>query len=73
MKLAKWGNSYALRVPKELIEEYKLLEGSLEFVRSPKGIVLKKTPKKTELRSLLKDLNPQEEVDWGDVRGREVW
>ncbi len=71
--VSKWGNSYAIRLPKKLVEEYKLLEGSLELVRNPKGIVLKKTAKKEQLRSLLKDMEPQGELDWGAVRGKEVW
>ena len=70
--VSKWGNSYAIRIPKELVEEYKLLEGSLELERQPKGIVLRKTAKDEQLRALLKNMKPQKELDWG-TRGKEVW
>ncbi len=71
LQLAKWGNSYALRIPKKIVEEYDLLEGvSLE--REAEGILLKASQKQ-QLQDLLKDMKPQEEVEWGPRRGREVW
>lgn len=71
VELAKWGNSYALRIPKKIIEEYDLLEG-LVLEREENGILLKPS-RKQQLRELLKDMKPQKEIDWGPRRGKEVW
>ena len=70
--VSKWGNSYAIRIPKKLVDEYQLLEGSLELQHSKKGIILRKTAKEEQLRELLKNMKPQEELEWG-TRGKEIW
>jgi len=71
LQLAKWGNSYAVRIPKKLVEEYSLLEGvSLE--REEEGILLKPSQKQ-QLQELLAGMQRQKEVEWGPRRGKEVW
>ncbi|TAL52583.1 MAG: AbrB/MazE/SpoVT family DNA-binding domain-containing protein [Nanoarchaeota archaeon] len=73
-KLTKWGNSYAVRIPKQLIEEMELTDKS-ELLLEPKdnGFMLTKPIKKRQLAELLKNMQPQKEVDWGAARGKEVW
>lgn len=73
-KISKWGNSYAIRVPKEIIEEYNLVEDSTLTIQKKAGeIILKKSPKREKLTELLGEMEPQEEMDWGDARGKEIW
>lgn len=72
--VSKWGNSYAVRLPKELIEELELSERSvLKVERSEDGFQAKKETEQEELERMLEDMNPRKELDWGDPRGREVW
>lgn len=71
-RLTKWGNSYALRIPKRLIDEMQLAQSEIEISQDGKVITLRKTGD-ARLRELLKDINPQEETDWGTARGKETW
>ena len=76
MKLvvSKWGNSFAVRLPKELIEELEVQEKSiLEVKKEKKGFLLKKQKEAEELELMLKNMTPRKELDWGDKRGKEVW
>jgi len=71
LELAKWGNSYALRIPKKIVEEYDLLEGVI-LEREATGIFLKPSQKQ-QLQDLVKNIKPHKEIEWGPRRGREVW
>lgn len=71
-KLTKWGNSYAVRLPRQLVKEMRL-EGELQLERKGDTLTLKKPSKETQLRELLKNLEPPEAVDWGPGRGKEIW
>ena len=72
--VSKWGNSYAVRLPKELIEELELSERSvLKVERSEDGFQAKKETEQEELERMLEDMTPRKELDWGEPRGREVW
>ena len=76
MKLivSKWGNSYAVRLPKNIVRELKLEEKSvLEVEKEKEGYLLKKQNEKEELERMLENITPRKELDWGDRRGREVW
>ena len=76
MKLivSKWGNSYAVRLPKNIVRELNLVEKSvLEVEKEKEGYLLKKQNDKEELERMLKNMTPRTELDWGDRRGREVW
>jgi antitoxin MazE len=71
-KVAKWGNSYAVRLPKQFVQDLQLND---EILMESKGdmLILRKPSKEAQLKELLKDMKPQEEVDWGQRRGKEVW
>ncbi|MFT4283178.1 MAG: AbrB/MazE/SpoVT family DNA-binding domain-containing protein [Candidatus Woesearchaeota archaeon] len=76
MKLvvSKWGNSYAVRLPKKLVEELEVQEKSiLEVKKEKKGFLVKKQKEAEELELMLKNMTPRKELDWGDKRGKEVW
>jgi antitoxin MazE len=74
----KWGNSLALRLPREVVREAQIHQGTpVDIVVSGKKIVLE--PRKTRrysLRQLVGRITKSSihsEQSWGAVRGREVW
>ena len=77
-RLAKWGNSIALRLPSALIADAGLKPGSrVDLIAE--GNVIKIVPKSPKRRYRLEDLlarmtpeNIQPEVDWGPDVGREI-
>ena len=76
MKLvvSKWGNSYAIRLPKNIIKDLNLQEKSiLEVKKEKKGFYLNKQTKDQELNLMLENMTPRKELDWGDSNGKEVW
>jgi antitoxin MazE len=77
-KVKKWGNSLAVRLPKDLSDRLNLLAESpvsLKLVGQQLMIKPIKRPK-TSLASLVKKINSQnrqEFVNWGKPVGHEVW
>lgn len=78
-KVKQWGNSLAIRVPKEIAKKAFLVEGS-EVVLSLKNkdIVIVKTGKKKEtLRDLVAKITPENRheliIPAGDIVGKEIW
>ena len=78
--IQKWGNSLAVRLPKGVVRERALFEGSEVTVRSDKGRIiitpmLKKT-KSLDLAELIRGVskkNTHKEVTWDNPQGNEVW
>ena len=69
-KIAKWGNSYAVRLPKESVEKLLLKEGSLvDITITPK----KRKPTLDELIAQIDPNNIPELIDWGPDVGNEIW
>lgn len=77
--IQKWGNSLAVRLPKELAKKLKLREGSSVLVSedSKRRIVIKHTLKRgVSLADLVAKINRDNvhgEVDWGISQGKEIW
>ncbi len=75
--VAKWGNSLAIRIPKNVADKINLKEGTaISIDVSDKNIVI--TPKKPKytLEELLADAsreNFEGEYDWGEPVGEEIW
>ena len=77
-KVQKWGNSLAVRLPKELAHGLRLREGG-EVVLAQEGDALiirkgKKSP--VSLSRLLKEVNAKNmhgESDLGKPLGKEIW
>jgi len=77
--IQKWGNSLAVRLPKELTKKLKLSEGSSVLVTEDNKhrIVIKHTLKKrVSLAALVAKINRNNvhgEADWGIPQGKEIW
>jgi antitoxin MazE len=74
----RWGNSLAVRLPKDLAQTLALDEGSditLEIVED--GLLMKSTKShRHDLETLLNGVTRQtihNETDWGEVVGKEAW
>ena len=76
-KVAKWGNSLAVRIPAKLAEEARLACGDNVEVRVVDGtIVLSARRRVPTLEEMLASVTPGQthgEVDWGKPVGNEVW
>ena len=78
VRVRKWGNSLAVRIPKPLAEDAEVKEGTVLNLAVSGGKVVA-TPvqeKKLSLRQLLAEVNSKNlhaEVDSGRSVGREVW
>lgn len=78
VRLAKWGNSLAIRLPKPAADAAGIGEGdTLEIVIPSKGRVeLSRNRRKPTLKELVSKITPEnrhDETDWGSRVGREVW
>jgi len=77
-RIQKWGNSYGLRIPKNIMDEMALGPGTRLDIQQEQGrIVL--TPiqePKVSLDELLEQITPENlhgEMDWGVSAGKEAW
>jgi antitoxin MazE len=78
VRVQKWGNSLAVRIPKPLAEDAEVKEGTVLNLAVSEGKVVA-TPverKKQSLKQLLTKVtrkNLHTEVDFGRSVGRETW
>lgn len=76
--IQKWGNSLAVRLPKEMALKQLFTEGSeVVVVESKNGLMIRKmTRTKKTLAKLIEGITPDNvhgEVAWGSLKGNEVW
>lgn len=79
-KIKKWGNSMAVRIPKEILRNLNLGDkAEVEITQKDNKIEIKPTLK-TNHRYVLGDLvkkitpdNTHQEIDWGTPQGEEIW
>ena len=78
--IQKWGNSYAVRIPKASMIKLKLQAGhDVEIREAINGRTLSIIPVKFhkqtlhEMLSRITDDNRHCEISWGDAVGNEVW
>ena len=74
-RVAKWGGSLAIRIPKPVAEQWGVQEGSaIEMFSEGDSVVLRK--KGYDLEEMLAQIEPEHlhpEWDTGPAMGREVW
>ncbi|MBI2896430.1 MAG: AbrB/MazE/SpoVT family DNA-binding domain-containing protein [Deltaproteobacteria bacterium] len=76
VKIQRWGNSLALRLPKAVVEKAGLGEGSSLDVEAKKGQIVPRSVRRYRLQDLLDGITPgtlHAEVSTGPRRGREAW
>ena len=77
-KLAQWGNSLAVRIPRSLAKELQWTEGQEVELQILDGVLTLRPqkPKRLRLDDLLakvSDENIHSEFDWGQPMGLENW
>ena len=74
--LQKWGNSNAIRLPKKVVDELNWhVNQELDFTVTEKGLILK-TPTAPSIKNLFSGFEgriDEQELDWGETQGIEVW
>jgi len=77
VQVVKWGNSQAVRLPKEVLQQAHLREGDELTIHAEEGrIALEATALEITLEKLVAGITPQNrhgEQDWGKRVGNEVW
>ena len=76
-KVQKWGNSYAVRIPKDIVREMNFREGSTVSFAIDGGAIIVSHSKKRKhtLDELLKDFDIKQQhelIDWGPDMGNEI-
>jgi antitoxin MazE len=70
MRVAKWGNSLAVRIPQALAEQAQLDEGAEVEVSVEGGsLSVRRRPRRYTLDELVEQITPEnrhEETDWGE-------
>jgi antitoxin MazE len=73
----KWGNSLAIRIPRNISRDTKVTEGSSVDVTVDNGnIILSPSANQYSLKELLKKVkeeNIHSEISTGDRTGGEIW
>jgi antitoxin MazE len=78
VRVQKWGNKLAVRIPKPLADNAQVKEGTVLNLAVSEGKVVA-TPvlkKKLSLKQLLAKVNKKtlhDEIDFGSTVGREIW
>jgi antitoxin MazE len=78
VKVAKWGNSLAVRIPRTIAKQARISEGDLLTLglADHGSMVLRSTRRKSRLDQLVSKIAPEnrhKETAWGAPAGREVW
>ncbi len=76
-RIAKWGNSLGVRIPKAVAKEVGLDEGAnVEVKVSGRNLVLAPARPEYSLNELVAGITPKNrhgEIDWGSPAGHESW
>ena len=74
--LKKWGNSLALRIPKDILNTLAIDENSIMELSVNNGMLTVKPKSNTLLESLVSQINSEnlhKEIDTGRSVGNEEW
>ena len=74
--ISKWGNSLGIRIPKSILNAsgIKEMDDVTVSVRDNQIIITKAIP--TSIKELFngyQETERQEEIDWGEPKGEEIW
>ena len=72
----KWGNSLAIRIPKNITKDTGVSEGSNIDIMVENGNIVLSREKEYSLKELLKNItieNIHSEISTGDQIGGEIW
>lgn len=76
-QIVGWGNSQALRIPREMLDALQVSEGDeVEMVVENGLLTVQPVHRKLSLESLVAKITPEnrhKEIDWGKPVGSEVW
>ena len=77
-KIQKWGNSLAVRLPREITEHYRLTAGVVVTIVAEKKQISIRPMKKARptidgLAQKISPTNMPELLNWGKPKGKEVW
>jgi len=77
-KTQKWGNSLAVRIPKETAKKLSLSDGSKVQVKEDRGTIriVPMQKARMSLDEMIKRITPKnrhKEIDWGKPVGKEIW
>jgi antitoxin MazE len=76
VRVARWGNSFGVRIPKQIAERAGLREGArVEIEAETDRVVITRARPSYRLAELLQGMTPEamrEAFDWGPDRGREI-
>ena len=74
--IKKWGNSLAIRLPKDIAESLKVDNESKLDMKVEDGKLILVPKHREELSSLLQQITPENlhaEIDTGEAIGHEIW
>lgn len=75
-RVAKWGNSLGVRIPREIADRAGMSEGSdIDIQAKGERVIITPARRRYRLNGLLKGMTPRaihEVFDWGPDRGREA-
>ena len=77
--IKRWGNSAAVRIPRQVLNKANLEEGTdVEIVMLKEGeITLRAIRKRKSIQELFADYDDgflqAEEIEWGKSQGDEIW
>ena len=77
----RWGNSSAVRIPRQILSQANFEEGTDVEIISPKEgeIILRAIRKRKTLQEIFEEADydgeffKTDELDWGSPQGEEVW
>ena len=76
IKIQKWGNSLAVRIPKSYAKDINIEQGSIiDIIREKDNIIISPKHKKKNLKELLDKIskeNIHQEIDSGEPSGNEI-
>lgn len=72
----KWGNSLAIRIPKDIVQSLSIEQDTILEMNMQKGVLVIKPKQETTLESLVSQINGENlhtEVTSGEGVGNEEW